>query len=133
MIKVLLLALANILLIGAPPFNALILSAALAGGIIVGVASVVIGQHIHPSILPTDEKTWYSCCHEQDCMEGKVRVLQRMEGTALVEVEGYPPFTMPAERVYSSQNGKSYFCRWNINTPPTSTNTICVFIVGGYT
>lgn len=89
------------------------------------------GPHVHPDILPTDEKTWYSCCHEQDCIEGKVRVLQRGEETTLVQVNDWPPFTMRTERVYPSKNGKSYFCRWNMEQPPSTGNTICVFVAGG--
>jgi len=97
---------------------------------LVGFAQAQEYQHKHPQVLPTDKETWDSCCHDQDCMEAKHIEVQYLDDTwAIVQIDNFPTFKTERRKIKDSQNGKPYFCRFNVRTSPNDGNIICIFIV----
>ncbi len=77
--------------------------------------------------IPTDEATWASCCDHRDCMEAKINVAYQAGDLARVAIGAYPIFELEAAKIFRSTNGRSYFCRRDVERPPTAENTRCVF------
>lgn len=94
-------------------------------------SAILAQQHVHPEILPTDIATWNSCCHNRDCHEAAIQTMVLNQSTTLVKVNDYPSFTMPAANIMPSMNGRAYYCRPDINRPPSTDNIRCVFTAGG--
>lgn len=87
-------------------------------------------QHVHPEVLPPE---WNRCCDQRDCHRGQVSIRYLNQETAFVAIEHYKPFTVPASKVFKSTDGWSYFCRINVDKPPSTDNIRCIFIAaGGY-
>lgn len=107
-------------------------------GLFILKVSDVVGQEYphaqYDLILPADEYTWNSCCHDQDCMQARDHIYTTppdKEDIVTVQIDFFPPFKVQAKKVFHSQNGKAYFCTYNRELPPSTTNTLCVFITGG--
>lgn len=91
--------------------------------------SVIGGDKKWIRDIPSDRSTWNLCCGHEDCQESKrIRVSWLGEFLSMVYVEDYAPFVMPNKDIHRSLNGKVYFCRIDIDEPPSDKNILCVFI-----
>jgi len=86
-------------------------------------------QHApHPPVLPAPDAVWNSCCHDQDCAEASLSVMRSGDGF-IVSIADYAPFKVRADKVFKSENGKSYFCTVGGWLPPDPSNILCVFYI----
>ncbi len=99
--------------------------------VILALTLQLAAEHRHPLILPAPEAIWSRCCQQQDCVEAEVSVM-RIRGGYLVFVADFPAVRIAAEKIYRSENGRSYICTSNGELPPTEENIYCAFIVDEY-
>ncbi len=79
--------------------------------------------------LPAEPNIWSGCCSHYDCREARVTTYEHSEpDKAMVVIDHYDPFPLERSKIHPSKDGRDYFCRRNLNLPPDSENTRCVFL-----
>ena len=101
----------------------------LGAGMVLIVFLLALAPHVHDPILPAPRELWNSCCHEQDCRQAQISA-RSIGDDYIVSVADYPPVRVKGDRVYRSENGKSYICTQLGELPPTNDNVLCVFLAG---
>lgn len=88
---------------------------------------LALAPHVHDPILPGPKELWNSCCSENDCRPAQISA-RPVGDDYVVSVADYPPVRVKGDRVYRSENGKSYICTQMGELPPTNDNVLCVFL-----
>ncbi len=85
--------------------------------------------------IPTDEETWNECCHHDDCVQGKVDIVDAQGDLFWIKFKSFQEFFVEKEKVLPSSNGKEYVC-WlkhvtdddgDVIGSPNNENVLCVF------
>ena len=83
---------------------------------------------ISESSIPTNSLSlWTDCCLHFDCLEGEVGLIERGKSFSKIAIED-SIIVMDTHRIYPSINGKSYYCRHDVEEPPSYSNIRCVFL-----
>jgi len=77
--------------------------------------------------IPTDVNTWIGCCDHRDCWEAVVNVEFISEEVSSVRIDNHAPVLLGNKIIYPSLNGRDYYCRYDIEEPPSTENIRCVF------
>lgn len=94
-----------------------------------GKVGKVSGKFVSEAELPAEPNIWSGCCSHYDCQEGRVATHEYSNpDKAMVVIDHYDPFPLERSRIHPSKNGRDYFCRRDLNRPPDSENTRCVFL-----
>ncbi len=98
--------------------------------LVITARSVIPDDHTWIQDIPTNnEEIWNACCSHEDCQSAKrIKTEWVSEEISLVTIDKYTRFAMKNENIHPSTTGVPYFCRVDIFEPPTSKNTLCVFV-----
>ena len=106
-------------------------------GLVLGVIAIVWGtvdqlsprRLVSEADLPAEPNVWSGCCSHLDCQEARIATFEDADPEkAIVVIDHYDPFPLERSKIHASKNEKAYYCRRNLNHPPDSENTRCVFL-----